>query len=230
MRHLIILPLLLVTLLARGQVDATYNIAQLSNARVQKALEAAQNKVLEDINKQHKGLNNDMRKIYHLNDTINKYLDSIRAPIVVAANTIGVYREISDMVGNLRAMSDIIAASPTNAFAVALSQNKSKLYYRVIMKSVGILNAIRQACIPKAYGSAKMTQRDRQKMLFSVRPKIRELNDDLNSLVFFLKYTTVTDVWLEIQGRAYLHAADRRTTAEFALKRWKNKLKTVKVR
>ena len=133
-----------------------------------------------------------------LQKEFNKYLDDFHSIIAYAAQIYGFYHEIDRMVDNLESFSHQLSAHPTNALAVALSANRNKIYREIIMGSVDIVNDIRQVCL----ANTKMTEKERLEIIFGIRPKLKLMNKKLQRLIKAVKYTSLADVWAEIDYNA----------------------------
>ena len=160
---------------------------------------------------------------WQIQKEFNDYLDLFHGIVVYAAQIYGFYQEIDKMVGNLGKLSDQIAKSPGNAVAVALSANRNKVYREVILQSVEIVNDIRLVCLL----DIKMTEKERTEIFFGVRPKLKEMNRKLQRLVRAVKYTSLSDVWNEINGRQPSKAEVQDITDK-AFQRWRTIGKTVR--
>ena len=132
----------------------------------------------------------------------NNYLDSFRSIVCYAAQTYGFYHEISRLTDNLGDFSQQLARHPSNALAVALSSRR--------------VNDIRTACL----SDNKMTEKERMEVVFGIRPKLKLMNKKLQRLTIAVKYTTMGDIWIEIDGGS-LPVADKRDIVEAARRRWK---------
>ena len=160
---------------------------------------------------------------WQIQKEFNDYLDLFHGIVVYAAQIYGFYQEIDKMVGNLGKLSDQIAKSPGNAVAVALSANRNKVYREVILQSVEIVNDIRLVCL----SDIKMTEKERTEIFFGVRPKLKEMNRKLQRLIRAVKYTSLSDVWNEINGRQPSKAEVQDITDK-AFQRWRTIGKTVR--
>lgn len=160
---------------------------------------------------------------YQLQKEFNEYLDTFHGIIVYAAQIYGFYHEIDKMTGNLEKLTSLIGNSPGNAVAVALSANRNKVYREVIMQSVEIVNDIRIVCL----SGSKMTEKERTEIVFGVRPKLKSMNKKLQALARAVKYTTMTDVWNEINDNQP-SKADVKSISESAMQRWKSYGKSVR--
>ena len=160
---------------------------------------------------------------YQLQKEFNEYLDTFHGIIVYAAQIYGFYHEIDKMADNLGRLTSQIGDSPGNAVAVALSANRNKVYREVIMQSVEIVNDIRIVCL----SGSKMTEKERTEILFGVRPKLKSMNKKLQALNRAVKYTTMTDVWNEINDNQP-SKADVKSISESAMQRWKSYGKSVR--
>ena len=120
------------------------------------------------------------------------------------------------MVDNLGSFSDQLSAHPSNALAVALSSNRNKIYREIIMGSVDIVNDVRQVCL----SDTKMTEKERMEVIFGIRPKLKEMNKKLQRLTKAVKYTSLGDVWAEIDYNARSEV-DKKSIAEKSMMRWR---------
>ena len=132
----------------------------------------------------------------------NDYLDSFRSIVCYAAQTYGFYHEISRLTDNLGDFSQQLARHPSNALAVALSSRRNKIY--------------RDACL----SDNKMTEKERMEVVFGIRPKLKLMNKKLQRLTIAVKYTTMGDIWIEIDGGS-VPVADKRDIVEAAQRRWR---------
>jgi len=151
-----------------------------------------------------------------LQKEFNNYLNDFHAIISYAAQVYGFYHEIDRMVTNLGGFSKQLSDHPTNALAVALSANRNKIYREIIMNSVDIVNDIRQVCL----SDIKMTEKQRMEILFGIRPKLKDMNRKLQRLTKAVKYTSMADIWAEIEGGTY-DKADKKEIIKASMKRWK---------
>ncbi|MBR4705599.1 MAG: hypothetical protein IKP02_08415, partial [Paludibacteraceae bacterium] len=151
-----------------------------------------------------------------LQKEFNKYLDDFHSIIAYAAQIYGFYHEIDRMVDNLESFSHQLSAHPTNALAVALSANRNKIYREIIMGSVDIVNDIRQVCL----ANTKMTEKERLEIIFGIRPKLKLMNKKLQRLIKAVKYTSLADVWAEIDYNARSEA-DKASITRQCMERWR---------
>ena len=91
-----------------------------------------------------------------------------------------------------------VSRSTTNALAVALSTERNRIYRELMLGSVEIVNDIRMACLAES----KMTERERMEIVFGIRPKLKLMNTKLQRLTKAVKYTTMSDIWYEIDEGA----------------------------
>ena len=146
----------------------------------------------------------------------NPYLDSFRSILCYAAQIYGFYHEITLLTENMGGLIQQLEKNTTNALAVALSTNRNKIYREVILNSVEIVNDIRTVCLSKN----KMTEQQRLEIVFNIRPKLQVMNKKLKRLTIAVKYTSMNDVWLEI-NEGTRPMADKTQIIEDAKKRWK---------
>ena len=151
------------------------------------------------------------------------YLDSFRSVLGYAAQIYGFYHEVSCLVGNLDEFSDILRKYPSNSLAVALSQKRGSIYSDVVLHSVEIVNDVRSACL----SDHKMTEKERMEIVFAIRPKLKRLNKDIRRLSRAVKYTSLGDIWLDIEENAY-SKADKPGITEKAHRRWRQIGNTVR--
>ena len=153
----------------------------------------------------------------------NKYLDSFRSIACYAAQIYGFYHEISRLTDNMEDFTRQVSRSTTNALAVALSTERNRIYRELMLGSVEIVNDIRMACLAEN----KMTERERMEIVFGIRPKLKLMNTKLQRLTKAVKYTTMSDIWYEIDEGAR-PVADKRDIVEAAKRRWKQIGKNVR--
>lgn len=146
----------------------------------------------------------------------NTYLDSFRSILCYAAQIYGFYHEITLLTENMGGLIQQLEKNTTNALAVALSTNRNKIYREVILNSVEIVNDIRTVCLSKN----KMTEQQRLEIVFNIRPKLQVMNKKLKRLTIAVKYTSMNDVWLEI-NEGTRPMADKTQIIEDAKRRWK---------
>lgn len=151
----------------------------------------------------------------------NDYLDSFRSVISYAAQIYGFYHEIGKLTENMGGLTRQLEKSPENAIAVALTPRRSSIYRELILGSVDIVNDIRQVCL----SDVKMTEKERIEIVFGIRPKLRLLNRNLRRLTLAVKYTSLSDVWREIDCRAKSYDVDKWKITDEAFERWRGNSK-----
>lgn len=153
----------------------------------------------------------------------NNYLDSFRSIVCYAAQVYGFYHEISCLTDNMGDFTRQVSHHSTGALAVALSAQRNKIYRELVMNSVEIVNDIRTACV----GDNKMTEKERMEIVFGIHPKLKLMNRKLQRLTKAVKYTTMGDIWREIDEGAR-PAADKRDIVDAAKRRWRQIGKNVR--
>ncbi len=148
----------------------------------------------------------------------NDYLDSFRSVISYAAQIYGFYHEIGKLTENMGGLSRQLEKSPENALAVALTPRRSSIYRELILGGIDIVNDIRLVCL----SDMKMTEKERIEILFGIRPKLRQLNRTLRRLTLAVKYTSLSDVWREIDCRAKSYDVDKFKITDEAFERWRS--------
>lgn len=146
----------------------------------------------------------------------NNYLDSFRSIVCYAAQVYGFYHEISRLTDNMGDFTRQVNHHSANALAVALSAQRNKIYRELIMNSVEIVNDIRMACVE----NNKMTEKERMEIVFGIRPKLKLMNKKLQRLTKAVKYTTMGDIWREIDEGAR-PTVDKRDIVDVAKRRWR---------
>lgn len=153
----------------------------------------------------------------NLQREFNNYLDSFRSIVCYAAQVYGFYHEITRLTDNMGDFTRQLSDHATNALAVALSPHRNTIYRELILSSVEIVNDIRMACLSKN----KMTEKERMEIVFGIRPKLRAMNQKLQRLTIMVKYTTLNDIWLEIDEGAR-PKANKRDIVDAASRRWRH--------
>lgn len=151
----------------------------------------------------------------------NDYLDSFRSVISYAAQIYGFYHEIGKLTENIGDLGRQLEKSPDNALAVALTPRRSSIYKELILGSVDIVNDIRLVCL----SDMKMTEKERIEIVFGIRPKLRLINRNLRRLTLAVKYTSLSDVWREIDCRAKSYDVDKWKITDEAFERWRSNSK-----
>ena len=158
----------------------------------------------------------EVKAVTDLQREFNDYLDSFRSVVSYAAQIYGFYHEITHLTENMGEFTGQLKNSPTNALAVALSTNRNKIYRELTYNSIEIINDIRTVCL----SDNKMTEKERMEIVFGIRPKLQLMNKKLQRLTKAVKYTTMGDIWREIDEGAR-PAADKRDIVEAAKRRWR---------
>ncbi len=158
-----------------------------------------------------------------LHKEFNNYLNDFRSIVVYAAQIYGFYHEIDRMVDNMGGFTKQLAAHPTNAMAVALSTRRNQIYRQLIMQSIDIVNDIRLVCL----SDNKMTEKERMEIVFAIRPKLKLMNKKLIQLTKAVKYTTMGDVWHEIDEGSRPTPANKKEIVERAKRDWRQVGKAV---
>lgn len=165
----------------------------------------------------------EVKAITDLQREFNNYLDSFRSIVCYAAQIYGFYHEISRLTDNMGDFTKQVNRHSTNALAVALSTQRNRIYRELIMNSVEIVNDIRMACL----SDNKMTEKERMEIVFGIRPKLKMMNKKLQRLTKAVKYTTMGDIWHEIdEGSRPI--TDKRDIVEAAKRRWRQTGKNVR--
>ena len=157
-----------------------------------------------------------MKATTDLQREFNNYLDSFRSIICYAAQIYGFYHEISKLTDNMGDFTRQVSRNSSHALAVALSTQRNRIYRELIMNSVEIVNDIRMACL----SDNKMTEKERMEIVFGIRPKLKMMNKKLQRLTKAVKYTTMGDIWREIDEGAR-PVAGKRDIVEAAKRRWR---------
>ena len=153
----------------------------------------------------------------NLQREFNTYLDSFRSIVCYAAQVYGFYHEITRLTDNMGDFIKLLGDHAANALAVALSPHRNTIYRELILSSVEIVNDIRLACLSKN----KMTEKERMEIVFGIRPKLQAMNRKLQRLTIMVKYTTLNDIWLEIDEGARPRA-NKRDIVDAASSRWRH--------
>ncbi len=127
------------------------------------------------------------------------------------------------MAWNLKQFCKHLSHHASSALAVSLSSNRNKIYREIILNSVEIVEDIRQACL----SNHKMTEKERMEIVFGIRPKLQLMNKKLYRLTKAVKYTSLADVWAEIEGGA-VDKADKPGITRQCMQRWKRVGKQVR--
>lgn len=218
---LTILVMLLCILKAAAQTDPTLaGMIVLYTDKAEKQLKS-QEKVMLTQTTGHIWTKEEVEATTDFQRQFNDYLDSFRSVISYAAQIYGFYHEIGKLTENMGGLTRQLEKSPDNALAVALTPRRSSIYRELILGSVDIVNDIRQVCL----SDMKMTEKERIEIVFGIRPKLRLLNRNLRRLTLAVKYTSLSDVWREIDCRAKSYDVDKWKITDEAFERWRSNSK-----
>lgn len=128
----------------------------------------------------------------------NNYLDSFHVALSVAAEIYGIYYEVTQTSKCVKNLNAVVAASPTNAIAVAFDARRGDVYTKLIVNTLDLLKDIRKVCVE----SSKMTEKERMTLVSNIRPKLKKINKSLRQLTLFIKYTSFADIWNQLVHRA----------------------------
>lgn len=213
---LTILVMLLCILKAAAQTDPTLaGMIVLYTDKAEKQLKS-QEKVMLLQTTGHIWKKEEVEATTDFQRQFNDYLDSFRSVISYAAQIYGFYHEIGKLTENMGSLSRQLEKSPENALAVALTPRRSSIYRELILGGIDIVNDIRLVCL----SDMKMTEKERIEILFGIRPKLRLLNRTLRRLTLAVKYTSLSDVWREIDCRAKSYDVDKWKITDEAFERW----------
>ncbi len=159
-----------------------------------------------------------------LHKEFNNYLNSFRSIVVYAAQIYGFYHEIDRMVDNLSGFTKQLQAHPGNAMAVALSAKRNYIYRELIMQSIDIVNDIRLVCL----SGNKMTEKERVEIVFTIRPKLKLMNKKLMHLTKAVKYTSMSDIWHEIDEGSRPKLVNKKEIANRSNRDWRQNGRKIK--
>ncbi len=218
---LTILVMLLCILKAAAQTDPTLaGMIVLYTDKAEKQLKS-QEKVMLLQTTGHIWTKEEVEATTDFQRQFNDYLDSFRSVISYAAQIYGFYHEIGKLTENMGGLTRQLKKSPDNALAVALTPRRSTIYRELILGGIDIVNDIRLVCL----SDMKMTEKERIEIVFGIRPKLRLMNRNLRRLTLAVKYTSLSDVWREIDCRAKSYDVDKWKITDEAFERWRSNSK-----
>ena len=218
MRRTIFITIILMCLglKVHAQIDPTLaGMVLIYTEKAKKTLKS-QEKVMLLQTTGHIWTKEEVEAVTDLQREFNDYLDSFRSVVSYAAQIYGFYHEITNLTENMGEFTQQLKSSPTNALAVALSTNRNKIYRELIYNSIEIINDIRAVCL----SDNKMTEKERMEIVFGIRPKLKLMNKKLQRLSIAVKYTSMGDIWAEINEQA-VPKANKVEIARSAIRRWK---------
>ena len=155
----------------------------------------------------------------------NDYLDKFHDVLSIAAEIYGIYYEVTQTSKNVKALGEVLSDSPSNALAVAFSTRRNVVYRNIVRTTLDVIMDIRKVCFEKS----KMTEQEKNKVISSIRPKLRTINKQLRQLTLTLRYTSFLDVWNELMDRAYyLNPATKHDIITRCRRQWWNNVKSVR--
>lgn len=147
----------------------------------------------------------------------NNYLNSFSTVIAYAAQIYGFYYETDRLIDNIKELTEQLEDHPSGALAVALSSKRNNIYRDVITNNAGIVNDVRLVCLE----GSKMTEKERIEVVFGIRPKFKKMNADLKRLSRAVRYTSLSDVWAEVNGMYSYDKANVANISQACMQRWK---------
>ena len=153
----------------------------------------------------------DIQRLY------NDYLDSFRDIVVYAAQLYGFYQETERLVRNFDTLGRVIDDNPDGLIAGALSARRNDIYREFLMNGLDIVNDLRLVCM----SDVKMTEKERVEMFFGIRPKLARMNRQVIRLTRVVKYSSYTDILIEIEFIERRNA-DKGAITRACLARWRN--------
>ena len=155
----------------------------------------------------------------------NDYLDKFHDVLSIAAEIYGIYYEVTQTSKNVKSLGEVLSDSPSNAMAVAFSTHRNVVYRNIVRTTLDVIMDIRKVCFEKS----KMTEEEKNKVISSIRPKLRTINKQLRQLTLTLRYTSFLDVWNELMDRAYyLNPATKHDVITRCRRQWWNNAKSVR--
>lgn len=208
----------------RAQVDpARVAVIMQYSDKAQKALKA-QEAAMAGMTTGHIWLQEEIEATTNFQREFNEYLDNFHDVLSIAAEVYGIYYEVRQTAKVVKELQDVLSVSPSNALAVAFSTRRNVIYRNIVHNGTDLVMDIRTLC----FGSAKMTEAERIKIISSIRPKLHQMNKQLRVLAIALRYTTFLDVWNEIRDRAldYVTPATKAEIAARCIRDWRNNVKS----
>lgn len=217
MRHSLIITIAILSIFkASAQIDPTLSgMILLYNEKAEKTLKSQESAMML-MTTGHIWTREEVEATTDLQRKYNEYLDRFNDIVVYAAQIYGFYHEVGKLTENFGHLTKQLQRSPTNALAVALTPKRNTIYRELIMTSVDIVNDIRQVCL----SNIKMTEKERVEIVFGIRPKLKLMNRKLSRLARAIKYTSLNDVWLELDNRAR-SPLDKGGITNAAFRRWR---------
>jgi hypothetical protein len=160
----------------------------------------------------------DFQKLY------NDYLDTFRDIVCYAAQIYGFYHEIGKLTDNMGDLTKQLKAHPDGAVASVLLPNRNYIYEDLLVETLEIVNDIREVCL----SSVKMTEKQRAEIIFGIRPKLKKINRTLHHLTLAVKYSSLSEVWHEIEDGTTSGSANKARITQAAMERWRRKARDVK--
>ena len=199
-----------------AQIDPTLSgMILLYNEMAEKTLKSQESAMLM-MSTGHIWTREEVESTTELQRKYNEYLDRFNDIVVYAAQIYGFYHEVGRLTENFGDLTNQLKRAPTNAMAVALTPKRNTIYRELIMTSVDIVNDIRQVCL----SDIKMNEKQRIEIVFGIRPKLKIMNRKLSRLARAVKYTSLNDVWLELDNRGR-SPIDKGKITDAAFRRWR---------
>lgn len=197
---------------------------ELASTQAKKTIEA-QEKAQLLMTTGHIWVKEEVEATTNFQKEFNNYLNKFHDVLSIAAEIYGIYHEVTQTSKCISDLGEVLADSPTNALAVAFSTHRNVVYRNLVRSSLDIIMDIRKVC----FENSKMTEQEKNRILKSVRSKLRAVNKQLRQLTLTLRYTSFLDVWNELTERAYhLNPATKHDIITRCRRFWWNNAKSVR--
>lgn len=197
---------------------------ELASTQAKKTIEA-QEKAQLLMTTGHIWVKEEVEATTNFQKEFNNYLNKFHDVLSIAAEIYGIYHEVTQTSKCISDLGEVLADSPTNALAVAFSTHRNVVYRNLVRSSLDIIMDIRKVC----FENSKMTEQEKNRILKSVRPKLRAVNKQLRQLTLTLRYTSFLDVWNELTERAYhLNPTTKHDIITRCRRFWWNNAKSVR--
>lgn len=220
-KYFLTLLFVFISMASNAQNDPVLAGVIAANSKASVGLLSAQNAVIGVEVKNRINHNAHLEKIYDLQKEFNDYISTFHEVVVYVAETYGMYQEMDFLIKNIKKLNNDLEEKPDNAFAVALSPKRNKIYVKICKTGGSIIGNLKSALIGVDDKRVKLTEKDRIELVYAVRPKLHELNKELANLRIMIKYTNLSDIWREITHRAY-SGKGKKAIAEKCLSDWRS--------
>lgn len=176
----------------------------------------------------HIYMNSENGKIVDIQEEMNNYLRHFHDKLKLAAMCYSLYYECKTIVENVQSINRSISENPEGIVCTAVVDQRGKVYLRLFSQTLSLINDVYQIFNNKDEEARNpMTEKERIEQLDNIRKRIKKINNELNMLATYIKYTNLNDLLNRILRTDYtFQSRSRVEIAHDCLNQWRDHYST----